>query len=166
MNSVPRVALGAATCFLCGVLFFQSEPNTPEASPTATAERGESLDFEVSRRANLEERLVCVRHIISLQEQIASNLIAGRLTVADAATQFQELEKITPGANHEFFQRVYPGATDVERYCRQVIDRAVQIDVSAPPEHKALRSRLETEFKNSLAFPGRLPETVGDLGNE
>jgi hypothetical protein len=147
MNIVPRLALGAGTCFLvlCGFLLFQAEPSTGEISPTA--ETGDSLDFEVNRGANLDKRFACLRHIMSVKEQIVSDLIEGRLTVAEAGTRFHELEKITPGANHQIFQSTCPGATDTERYCRQVIERAVQMDVSDPLKHEALRSRLETEFK-------------------
>jgi hypothetical protein len=150
MNSLPRLALGAGTCLLCGFLLFQAESNKREISPTATPETGDSLDFEVNRRADLDERLACVQHIIALQEEIASDLIVGRLTVAEAATEFQDLEKVTPGANHEFFQRAYPGLTDAERYCRQAIERAVQVDASAPKKHEALRSRLEAEFQTQF----------------
>jgi hypothetical protein len=167
MNAVTRFALVAGTCFLGGALFCLEEGKAPDISPPgATAERGFPLDFEVGRRADLEKRLECVRHIISLQEQIVSNLTLGKLSVADAAAQFRELEKMTPGANHGFFQRVFPGASDGERYCRQVIDRAVLSDTSNPPEHEALRSRLETEFKSSFMFPGRPSEAVGDRENE
>jgi hypothetical protein len=140
-------------------MLYQPESDSCEIPPIATAVAENSFEFEIERSAILDERLACVRHIMALKEQIVSDLIAGRVTLADAATRFHELENITPGANHRVFQAAYPGATELERYCRQVIDSAIGVNASDSPANEALCSRLETEFKRQFC---RAPQIATD----
>jgi hypothetical protein len=152
MKSVLRHAAGAGTCVLvlCGLSLYQAESDSCEIAPTVSAEREDSFDFEIERSAALDKRFACLRRIMALKEQIVSELIVGRETLADAGTRFHQLEKITPGANHRVFQAANPGATDPERYCRQIIDRAVRKNTSDSLDHDALCSRLEAEFKRQF----------------
>jgi hypothetical protein len=152
MNSILRLAAGAGTCILVlgGLTLYQAETDSCENPPAASVDKEDSLNFEIERSAILDEQLARMRHIIAVKQHIARELIVGRVTLGDAGARFHELEKMTPGANHRVFQAAYPGATDPERYCRQVIDRAVQMNASDPLDHEALRSRLETELKRQF----------------
>jgi hypothetical protein len=153
MNSVLRLASGAGACVLVlfGLTLFPAESDSCDWAPAARPDSQDASDFEIERGAILDQRLACMHHVLSVKEKIVRDLIVGDVTLADAGEQFHELERITPGANHRVFQAAYAGLTDPERYCRQVIDRAVQSHLPNPLDEGELRSRLEKEYARQFS---------------
>jgi hypothetical protein len=112
--------------------------------PALTAQMRDS--DEQGRR--IEEESERIRRRLRVKETIVTDLIAGRVTLAEATDRFTELNESQPHylltiRNH------FPGQTDEERMARNVIGFAEQ---QVPPkERPALRSRFEAELRRMLA---------------
>src|SRR5262249_25957613 len=52
---------------------------------------------------------------------VARDVIAGRVTLLDAAAAFGALQDAVPGYSWDGFREMYAGASDDERLCRAVI---------------------------------------------
>jgi hypothetical protein len=128
----------------------------PDAGPDATEE---------ARRA---ERLDRLRPVIlwasGQRAALASDLVAGRLTLLQAAAGFRAVEQIK-----EMYVRPvpldFPGKTEEERLCRQVLAYAEQ-RLRDEPGQAAVVERLRQELQERLDRDGavRLPAPP-DLGH-
>ena len=95
-----------------------------------------------SEAAREEERLVDDLRVIERIEEakhgVVRDLLAGRLTLPEAAARFRDLDREQPGFNWVAFRRTYPCDTDDERHCREVLawvrcaERATQPDRRSP----------------------------------
>ena len=84
------------------------------------------------------------------KERLAGEVIEGRLSLAEAAARYRDLDAQPPPPNWEEFRRVYPGASDDERHCRQVIAN-VRLELPFHPDaDPALLGRLEAELDDLL----------------
>jgi len=114
--------------------------NLPELKEQfhASAAEGDRLtseDDEVLRR-------------IAIKEAIISDLVAGRSTLAETTERFTELNAGRP-EYVEALRDTFPGATDQEKFARNVISFAL---CRAPrDERAALSSRLEAELRQMIA---------------
>jgi hypothetical protein len=96
---------------------------------------------------------------------LAGEVIEGRLSLLRAAARFRDLSARPPAFNWEDFRRTYPGDSDDERHCREVIKfvrQGVQLRPGADP---AVADRLEAELRGllehgDLRLPG--PDDVPD----
>jgi len=79
-------------------------------------------------------------------------VIDGRLTLAKAAARFRAINASRP---HHKPVRLdhYPGQTDEERVCRQVISY-VESKLADRPDASAILARLECQLKEHLAAGG------------
>ena len=89
-----------------------------------------------------------VLHRIAIKESIITELIQERTTLAEATERFLALNAAHPNYL-EALRNSFPGATDYEKYARNVISFAVPR--VAPHERDALSSRLEAELQQMLA---------------
>jgi hypothetical protein len=101
----------------------------------AEGDRLSSEDDEVLRR-------------IAIKEGIISDLLTGRSTLAEATDRFTELNAARP-EYVEALRDTYPGATDQEKFARNVISFARAR--AALHERAALSSRLEAELRQIIA---------------
>ena len=111
-----------------------------EAQVRTSTEEGHRLDAEDEY----------VRRRIDLKDTIVHDLLAEKVTLAEATDRFAELNARCPrteAAVREYF----PGATDREKTARNVISFAVTR--AAPQERASVASRLETELQQMLAAP-------------
>ena len=80
---------------------------------------------DLSEAAREEERLVDDLRVIERIEEakhgVVRDLLAGRLTLPEAAARFRDLDREQPGFNWVAFRRAYPCDTDDERHCREVL---------------------------------------------
>src|SRR5262245_54242584 len=77
---------------------------------------------EQQRRADeLGDRLADAVRRWEVTEAAVKEVIAGRLTLREAAACFRTLTRENPDFQRENFRRTYAGASDAERHCRQVI---------------------------------------------
>jgi hypothetical protein len=119
----------------------------PDAGPDATAE---------ARRA---ERLSRLRQVIfwacDQRAALATDLVAGRLTLVEAAAGFRAVQQIK-----EQYARAVPlyflGKTEEERLCRQVLAYAVE-QRRDEPDQAAVVERLRQELQERLDRDGAVP---------
>jgi hypothetical protein len=112
--------------------------------------RSEELDAQ-------RERL---RHWQEGKREAVRAVIAGRMTLLEAAARFRELDRQLPEFKWDLFRRAYPGSSDGERHCRHVI-AATEAELSKRPDEAAeVMARLEAELQEHLQRDGtiQLPE--------
>jgi hypothetical protein len=100
------------------------------------------------------EKSVVATQRINSKSRIVKQLIAGELTFLEAGAWFRYLNDNPPDCRMDFRKR-WPGASDGEKACRQVIS-FVQADwgYASPSEKAALVAKLEDELKTRLAESG------------
>jgi hypothetical protein len=92
------------------------------------------------------------------REEVLGAVIEGRCSLPEAAAHFGELNRSMSGFHWENFRRFYPGASDGERYCRQVIRHVACRLEGRPDQGEAVVRRLEAELEECLRRgPVRLP---------
>jgi hypothetical protein len=87
---------------------------------------------------------------IAEKNALTSEVIEGRLPLLQAAAQFRDLNARPPALAWETFRHVYPGDTDDERHCRQVIQFVREAVQLRPGADLALPGRLEAELRGLL----------------
>ena len=115
------------------------------------------LQQEVRRGEALSARLAEVPRTRAAKNRIALDLIARRVTLAEAAARFRELDGKTmdPQTYARILRLYYAGASDEERVCRKVIRHAMEMVKKQPEVAGALVGRLEAELKEHLARRGK-----------
>jgi hypothetical protein len=122
------------------------------AEVLAEAERGSRLDDlsgAYARRIYAKHRLV-------------DDVIAGRLSLLQAAAGFRELNEQPPVYDRERFRALYPGADDDERHCREVLAWVIdQLRGCLDTDASDLASRLEAELQAVIDRAGSVPSSPG-----
>jgi hypothetical protein len=97
------------------------------------------------------------------KQAAADDVLAGRLTLLQAAARFRDLNRQPPEFHWELFRAQTPGMSDDERHCRAVID-LIRRDRTV---ESAAIARLEQELEGHLRRGTLdLPESVrGTAGN-
>ncbi|HEX5269789.1 MAG TPA: hypothetical protein VFW33_04840 [Gemmataceae bacterium] len=105
-------------------------------------------------RAALERAGVAVVTRREAKERATQELLAGRLSLAQAAARFREADALPGGCPRRCRA---PGRTEEERSCREVIGWAVAAAERAggPGIGRAIRRRLEAELNAHLAHGRR-----------
>jgi hypothetical protein len=120
-------------------------PGSPQQAQTQP-------DIETQRRhaSAMDRHLVVLRKRQTARGQIVRRLLAGELTLWQAAAWFDHLNK-TP-AEHPTVLVVVPGRSAEEKVCRQVLNW-VQIAAQREPsrETEATLRRLSKELEEALA---------------
>jgi hypothetical protein len=81
---------------------------------------------------------------------LAGEVIEGRLPLRRAAAQFRDLNARPPAFNWEAFRQTYPGSSDDERHCCEVIQFVGQEVRRRPGADPAAVGRLEAELRGLL----------------
>jgi hypothetical protein len=116
--------------------------------------RGKERDAELDRGSGITR--------CAARERVTQELLAGRLTLPQAAARFRPLNA-SAGANVPPLELWFAGATEEERLCRQVIAWAEAAGTvpGSPGSGRTTRRRLEAEL-NALLERGHgvitLPE--------
>jgi hypothetical protein len=114
--------------------------NGLEVSTAEEYERQRALDDEV---AQMQRRLL-------MKQQLVDQVIGQRLALREAAAQWRALLETNPRISWEMYRRVWPGNSDTERHCWQVID-AVKIRLRKnPTQAAAVAAALEAELRDHL----------------
>lgn len=108
----------------------------------------ESAERELAAANRAQEQLaaddVTILNRITAKESLTDEVIASRLSLADAAAQFLALSSDSP-IYLAYLRDTYPDGTDDERAARNVIEYASQ-RVANPTERDALTRRLTAEL--------------------
>jgi hypothetical protein len=112
----------------------------------------------------LNETVVRIAARCTEKHRLAAEVIEGRLGLLEAARHYRDLDEQPPPFHWEQFRHNFPGRSDDERHCRQVI----AFVRGTLPEHQradpAVVARLEAELED-LRRQGdlRLPRPVAAL---
>jgi len=109
--------------------------------PATLDAMGEGM--EQSRQ--LDEQVRAAWRRIAAKDEVAREAAEGRLTLFEAAARFRDLDADAPEAYRRGWRCGREGASDEERYCRQVLGRAAVAAHGRPGQAAALR-RLEAQL--------------------
>jgi hypothetical protein len=113
------------------------------------------LEQELETATRNQDRLTVedatILNRIHVKEALIGDLIAGRVSLAEATAQFLAFNADNPGCV-AVLRVAYPGDTDEERTAHNVMDYAIQ-RVANPAERAALASRLAAELVE-MTHPG------------
>jgi hypothetical protein len=105
---------------------------------------------EQQRNLQLREGMAAVNRVSADKHELTAEVIAGRLGLVEAAQRFREIDAAAPTFNHEALVLTWPGRTDEERYCREVMG-FVRATLSEEPDRRQLvMGQLETELNHYL----------------
>jgi hypothetical protein len=118
---------------------------------------------ELARRQRLEAKRVALQRRNEAKEQVAGEVLAGRLSLAEAVARYRALNAESPdyrpGAG-----RYYPRMSMEELLCREVLDYVEVALRGQPGRAEAVRSRLERDLRDHLARPGPRPGNADNWG--
>jgi hypothetical protein len=96
----------------------------------------------------------CIRDILRravAKQRLTVEVVEGRLSLVEAATGFRDLDEQPPPFDWRAFRDAFPGASDDERHCRQVLCYVGGELQGRPGADPALLGRLEAELQDLLA---------------
>jgi hypothetical protein len=146
------IALGAALVCLGRCVPHPTLGPTPDPSPPAAP--GE-LNRQLLARRELDQRFEVVRNRLEARNRIVDQVLAGRLTLLEAATQFRGLFE-SPEARATLRRRL-PGVPYEQALCRQVIfDVRASLELGAVDAVGNVLARLEAELAEHLNRHGEV----------
>jgi hypothetical protein len=110
---------------------------------------------------DLDVALEWVRRDLDAKDQVAGEVIAGRLRLTEAAARFRALEAVRPNRYCDPHLELIPGDSEGERLCRKVIGHVQGcLHWFDPAREQEVTAGLEAELRDELARDGtvRLPE--------
>jgi hypothetical protein len=136
----------ALLLFCFGGFFIQSQISREEGSRLDGEARGTSNESG----DDLDHRLAASHRVSEARKRIAWQVLTGQLSLLQAAQRYQDLNESYDGFSWENFRMMFPGGTDDERVCRQVI-QFVQIELSEDSQAGKLpATKLERELADLL----------------
>jgi hypothetical protein len=102
-------------------------------------------ELELGRR--LEEESAALVACAHIKQRILNELIYDRLTLIETATRFRELDRIRLNGQPNRFCSTWPGSSEIERYCQQIIQAAKCELYEQPCVAAAVLARLKAEFQ-------------------
>jgi hypothetical protein len=96
------------------------------------------------------EEVAAIRHRLEAKDNLGLEVACGRLTLVEAAARFRDLDEQPPRFSWEDFRRSHPGATEEERYCREVIKFVGRMLEARGVTDSPIVSRLEQELQAHL----------------
>ena len=106
------------------------------------------------RRDVLDRHAEVIKARICAKQKVVHELLAGRIAFLQAARQFKDLNE-TPITCQDDYRSGYPGGSDGEKVCRQVL-WWIEADLQDLPQSQAqaLRRKLEEELAENLRRNG------------
>jgi hypothetical protein len=102
---------------------------------------------------------VLLKQRMDRKREVSMAVVEGRMSLLDAAALFRDLDQTGPNIGWEHYRASFPGGTDEERHCREVIVWVERMVDPPPPERAAVVERLERELEELLRHgPLSLPE--------
>src|SRR5262249_39556298 len=141
-RSLPFVALAAVVLLAAAWDYYHGTLARAASGLTDLLDPPPTADEPGPDREALTQRLARIRVWNMATEQICQDLIAGHLTLIQAARQLKELPN-TPPLFWVVLREQEKGQTDDERLCRHLIDRACLALGGDSGEAAALRQQLE-----------------------
>jgi hypothetical protein len=146
---VTRLVLGAITVVALVLIFGVFAPWWFE-SDRSLAHVGGMLYREMQRGAALSKRDEMVRRCLEAKTRITAEVVAGRLTLLEAAAAFQECHESVKAGN-DSWAGTYQAPGDEEALCHNVILWATKATRRDPELQAAVVGRLEEELRQARA---------------
>jgi hypothetical protein len=103
------------------------------------------------RNASLEQKLQAILCRNKRKHRLAEAVLAGRVTLLDGAAYFRALDHQPPEFNWSHFRDRWPGDSDDERHCHEVIHWVYLALLNSDRcQAEAVRARLSTELSDHL----------------
>jgi hypothetical protein len=145
---IMHVMSRLSVCAFAGALAIAgitlSELEYRQVDPSASAQETETPEMERSR--DLDAKLVIVKQILHREQELAKEVIAGRIDLQTAGREYVEVEQHMPGRDPRFLRACCPNQTDLERCARQLMEPALE-GTSQSHEEAQLRTQLKLEFE-------------------
>ena len=126
-------------------------------------DRAGTLDGETVRGRRLDAERAAMLECVTAKTEVTAAVLDGRLTLAEAAARFRDLDAKNPAFVRQAFLRGHPGQSDAERYAGAVMTYARSYLASFPGHDPEEVLPLETELARLLRGegppPAALPET-------
>jgi hypothetical protein len=126
----------------------------------STLEEQPALGDSIARAEQLEVERTFLLGRIEVKRQLAAEVVARRLTLAEAARRFRILHQQAT-IHLTMPEPVPPNPSEEEEFCREVLGYVEDALTSRPDEADAVRTWLEEELWDHLALQGPRP---GDAG--
>jgi hypothetical protein len=107
-------------------------------------------DPEDEKCRDYQARIEACAHRLDARTRIARKLIDGRLSLLEAADRYRDLNETAADFDWYGFRHSYPGQSDDERTCRQVIKTAISLAEDDAKQLVAVTERLERELHSHL----------------
>jgi hypothetical protein len=146
--ALPRLVLCAATGVALVLIFAVFAPWWM-GSERSLASVGGLLYREIQRGEALSSRDEVVRRCRAAKRRITAEVLAGRMTLPEAAQAFREWNETIKDGN-EPWAGVYRAPEDEEAVCRNVIVWARQVANRDPGRQAAVVRHLEEELRELL----------------
>jgi hypothetical protein len=124
MNTIMRLSICAGALAVAFVgLELTNREWIRELGPAVAElyQQRSRLDQEQRRRRKLNDESVCLREKAACKQLVLDDLLADRISLGQAAARFRDLELVLPTCCPSLLASLYPGSSEEERYCRQVI---------------------------------------------
>lgn len=110
----------------------------------------ERIERESARKKHLIQREREILKNIEGKEVVLQKLLNQAMPLRAAAMEFQRLNRECPQYEWDAFYRTFPGRTDEERHCRQVL-ASLRLEVKRQSGRGLdVLTRLEAEFGNPI----------------
>jgi hypothetical protein len=143
VRQVAWPAVGAAALAALAYLCPARPTDRPAGGGPAPAAAGAAAEPDPP----LEEQWRDVEGRIAARRRVVGEVIDGRLSLAEAAARFQEIDLASKSFRWEQFREVTPAATDEERECRAVLGHVEAVLGHDPARARAVNGRLEAELR-------------------
>jgi hypothetical protein len=120
-------------------------------------------------RLEFEQRAPALHRRMQRKQRVVQAVLAGRVTLLEAAAYFRALDREGPSYNWDYFRARWPGDSDDERHCHQVLDfvylqmggsngsPAEPVNCMAEAARTKLRAELDEHLRRGQL---RLPEVT------
>jgi hypothetical protein len=154
MNTILRTSVCAGAL---AVAFAGLELTTPgwigELGPALAEfyEQRARLDREQRLARQLVEEEQRLHEKAACKKSVLNDLLADRISLWEAAERFRALEMASPMRCPLVFASFYPGNSDEERFCRQIIAQvAVELE-NRPDNDRVLIQTLMAQLEEALS---------------
>ena len=123
---------------------------------SALAEARQSNEREAQRQERLESKGEPVKRRMAIKDEVVRQLLAGELTLAEAAAWFKYLNE-RPAGDENFYRQRFRCPTAEESACRQVISWVrSELWLKGPDRAEETVRRLEAELQGHLECEGKI----------
>jgi hypothetical protein len=102
-------------------------------------------ELEIGRR--LDEESAALMACAYIKQRILADLIEERLTLIETAKRYRELDRIRLNGQLNQFSMLWPGNSELERYCHQIIQAAKNELWEQPCAAATVVTRLNAELQ-------------------